>query len=585
MLFSNSQVFLAISTSILTTIYPKSLKNSKLTKMERANPEIDETDKLFMLNIHTNFFKKYLMMHFANTNKVTKSFVETLRDVADLISRISDSAELVEENDKIIERDQDINSIFKPAVHNHTLQLRSFFYCNVCKHDVNPIAEMLIQHFMSDRHIECLRYYANQDNSFVINHLNVNHARNNAARHQSLSSENEGSTQSLDENDAVNRAKNIVDKQAIQKQRLNSLPARIKDVIPKGRLPKGMTQFLLSTNLEKYTNQLMIIGQKNVDQKKYVKVCELLQQRLAFKYPKVKCYPFGSFAIGLGHERSDLDIFVDLDNCFYQKLPKRKMKDAIFNIQRILSMGNEWADFSPVTKARTPILRVFCRVQNVDCDLSFSNGLSYCNTKLIAYLINIQPICKKLIIFVKNWAAMLKFGVNSYMWTLMVIFYLQQEHALPPIIALQNATQPVYIEEWNVAFATPSIKHLNMPHLTNFKQYLAGFFKFYGYNFDFTNYMICILTGTRIPKHIFNHGKENTLPPVFQAYVKYMNNIDLDEADEINDLFANYKPLVVQDPFELIHNVSKGVQDQKLLKIIHYMRATLDIMTNAQQQH
>jgi DNA polymerase sigma len=200
----------------------------------------------------------------------------------------------------------------------------------------------------------------------------------------------------------------------------------------------------------------------------------------------------------------------------------------------------------------------------------------------VSYYIQLQPICKKLIIFVKNWAALLNFGVNSYMWTLMVIFYLQQEHLLPPVKGIQDMVKPMFIEEWNVAFGTPNLSSLRMPQVNDFRHSLVGFFKFYGHQFDFTNYIICPLTGTRVPKHIFDHGKENLLPPVFKTYANYMGKLDLEEANEIDDLFANFKPLVVQDPFELIHNVGKGVQEQKLLKIIHYMRATLEILTIAQ---
>lgn len=120
-----------------------------------------------------------------------------------------------------------------------------------------------------------------------------------------------------------------------------------------------------------------------------------------------------------------------------------------------------------------------------------------------------------------------------------------------------------------------------MPLATDFKKYLIGFFKFYGFDFDYNNYVICILTGTRIPKHFFDHGREHQLPAVFKAYADYMSKINIEEADEVEDLFSNYKPLVIQDPFELIHNVSKGVQEPKLYKIISYLRATHELLMNA----
>jgi DNA polymerase sigma len=177
---------------------------------------------------------------------------------------------------------------------------------------------------------------------------------------------------------------------------------------------------------------------------------------------------------------------------------------------------------------------------------------------------------------------MLNVGVNSYLWTLLVIFYLQHEQMLPPVKVLQDMAKKVYVDGWNTAFGTPNLHHLRIPQMVKFDEYLTGFFKFYGHQFDFTNYIICPLTGTRVPKHIFDHGKETSLPPVFTPYVKYMQRIDMDEANEIDDLFANCKPLVVQDPFELIHNVGKGIPDQKLMRIIHLMRSTCDVLTEKQ---
>lgn len=121
------------------------------------------------------------------------------------------------------------------------------------------------------------------------------------------------------------------------------------------------------------------------------------------------------------------------------------MKDAIYQIQRILSskVPYVWDNFEPVVHARTPILRAYCAAEKIDCDLSFSNGLSTCNTGLIQYFIELQPISKQIIVFLKYWASQLQLGVNSYLLTLMVIFYLQQESLLPSVQLLQDSEKQV----------------------------------------------------------------------------------------------------------------------------------------------
>lgn len=111
-----------------------------------------------------------------------------------------------------------------------------------------------------------------------------------------------------------------------------------------------------------------------------------------------------------------------------------------------------------------------------------------------------------------------------------------------------------------------------MPLATDFKKCLIGFFKFYGFDFDYNNYVICVLTGTRIPKHFFDHGREHQLPPEYAAYADYMSKINLEEADEVEDLFSNHKPLVIQvrSIFYYILNVQRLAA--QLLKIsLFYM--------------
>jgi hypothetical protein len=159
---------------------------------------------------------------------------------------------------------------------------------------------------------------------------------------------------------------------------------------------------------------------------------------------------------------------------------------------------------------------------------------------------------------------------------------MQHEGLLPPVSILQKHTEPKFIDGWNANFLPLTLQDLRIPLNNDFRKHLIGFFKFYGFDFDYQNYVICCLTGTKVPKHIFDHGREGSLPPVFSTFIKYMKDIVVEEADEVDELFSNYKPLVVQDPFELIHNVGKGVQEAKLLKIINYMQCTHEVLLNAQ---
>lgn len=68
--------------------------------------------------------------------------------------------------------------------------------------------------------------------------------------------------------------------------------------------------------------------------------------------------------------------------------------------------------------------------------------------------------------------------------------------------------------------------------------------------------VVCPLIGRPLEKTSFHYRKEK-LPEELHVYMDYMKQIDLRNADVLTDLFAYEKPMVVQDPFELIHNVAK----------------------------
>jgi predicted nucleotidyltransferase len=287
--------------------------------------EKEKENSLFMLTVQTNFFKKLLIDYKENCNQINKGLAQGLADVLDVIENYIPTAEVVDDPNSASHTD-----LILPVIENNVLQQRATFFCKACKQDVSRnCAEKLTNHFLTTKHLKNLREYARELDCGAADH----------------SSQNEGSTQSLD-GASTKQQKNG------QKNRQNSLPAAIKDVVPRERFPLKMRDFMRVNNLEDFANHLLHIGQKVVEQRKHFRVCEILRQRLCVKYPMVKTFPFGSYGIGLGDEKSDLDIFVDIEDSFFQKLPKRRMKDAIYNIQRILGSvgGNEWGDFSPVSK-------------------------------------------------------------------------------------------------------------------------------------------------------------------------------------------------------------------------------------------
>lgn len=69
------------------------------------------------------------------------------------------------------------------------------------------------------------------------------------------------------------------------------------------------------------------------------------------------------------------------------------MFDLIKEVEKLLRSYSYWDDIA-VIDARTPIIRVYHKYEKIDCDLTFSNGLSHRNTMLLKYFVDLQPVCK-----------------------------------------------------------------------------------------------------------------------------------------------------------------------------------------------
>uniref|UniRef100_A0A336LWP1 CSON006816 protein n=1 Tax=Culicoides sonorensis TaxID=179676 RepID=A0A336LWP1_CULSO len=339
------------------------------------------------------------------------------------------------------------------------------------------------------------------------------------------------------------------------------------------KLNKKVQVFLRDQNLEKLGRRLSEEGEKIKLTAKHHNVIESIKNALSSKYPHIKVYPFGSRISGLGSANSDLDIFIDLNENYY-KAPYNIDINEFRYIEQQLKSTKQWIDFCSITGARTPILKAFFSAEQIPCDLSFSNGLSHRNTKFIAYLIELQPLFGKLACVTKLWASEADVKMNSYILTLLLVFYFQQVKLFPSVYDLQKDAPPKLIGlDWNGQF-----KSTNWPEVSNdFRQHLIGFYDFYGYKFDFSKLVICPFLGIPIAKERFHYGKEK-LPEEMDLYMSYMKKIDMRNADVLTDLFAYEKPMVVQDPFEHIHNVSKGVRPASCDRFINYCKLTSDFL-------
>ncbi|XP_011685643.1 PREDICTED: uncharacterized protein LOC105448648 [Wasmannia auropunctata] len=278
----------------------------------------------------------------------------------------------------------------------------------------------------------------------------------------------------------------------------------------------------------------------------------------------VKVYMFGSRVTGLASTNSDIDVYLNFgDGYTGPESIKRRSKQ----IQDCLRTDHEnWDIELTLAKSRTPIIKVKHRSTGLQCDISFTSGLSVENSKFIRSFNIAYPPCQKLILFLRKWLLLGGLtgtvgihGISNYALVWLVIFYLQVKLKKIPSIAtlIQNHKQSKIVSGWEVGVSdTIFIKELEHP----IHELLLGFFEFYG-NFDYMHFVVCPLLGKVCQKTAF--AEVSTLPDSMARYVEQLKI-------KKPEYFRVDSSMCVQDPFDLSHNLTKAVSISTLKRFKHY---------------
>ncbi|XP_015514209.2 uncharacterized protein LOC107220223 [Neodiprion lecontei] len=274
-------------------------------------------------------------------------------------------------------------------------------------------------------------------------------------------------------------------------------------------------------------------------------------------FSDANAYPFGSRVSGLGFPDSDIDVFLDCStyngnrNCEDEAYQKH----LISTVEQCLYDSTElWEIRETLVSSRTPIIKLHHRPTALSCDVSFKNGLSVENTKLLKCFIKNYPLCRELMLFLKKWLYVCNLSgsrsITNYALCWYVIFYLQVEEILPSIaslIAKENRSK--IIDNWETGICE---KFEVDGKRRTFTELLNGFFIFYT-DFDFYNSVACPLLGKTMLKKDFL--KLHLLPKEMTPYIEHVtaNNYD----DSV--VFKIDSEMCIQDPYDLSHNLTKAV--------------------------
>ncbi|KAG8042405.1 hypothetical protein G9C98_005039 [Cotesia typhae] len=284
-------------------------------------------------------------------------------------------------------------------------------------------------------------------------------------------------------------------------------------------------------------------------------------------FMKAKIYPFGSRVSGLGFTNSDLDLFVDCDNLYYKGTIETDTSELLKEVEYALKQNEDiWAIKQTVLDCRIPIITITHQLTSIDCDLSFINGLSVESSKLIKSYIEKFPLCKQLILFVKDWINISNLGgedgICSYAIAWMVIYYLQTKFILPNVATLIKAKgKSQLIGGWETGASTDfSIANSDY----NFKDLLKGFFIMCA-GFDYKNNIICPLLGHPVRKlDIVKPAKLTNLPDEMKLYKTFVTKTKKAQRFSLDSVMA------VQDPYDFSNNLTKAVKKSTMYRFKTY---------------
>uniref|UniRef100_A0AAG5CQZ8 C2H2-type domain-containing protein n=1 Tax=Anopheles atroparvus TaxID=41427 RepID=A0AAG5CQZ8_ANOAO len=353
------------------------------------------------------------------------------------------------------------------------------------------------------------------------------------------------------------------------------------DCIPRSteNLPKTVRKFL-NTDVKVIMKKIRIETEFATGDATNSVLLRELEAIVRKKYPIARGYPFGSRFAGTASLNSDVDIFLDLkgkynfsecrDVC--NSYSPTDIKESIECVkQLILQETNDWLVDAVCFVARVPLLRLKSVKYDLKCDLTFSNGLSHRNSMWLWYIFYLQPSSRWLVCYLKQWNA--EDCLNTYTMSLMVIFFFQCRYQLPSVNFLQRDNRRAkFIDGWNTDFARPTLKELGNELCDESISSLAQqFFTFYTTEFSLETDVVCPFLGrTGVKKHQFHEATNGKIPSEMVLLWHHLNQRKT-ESETKYPRFAYNRPFFVQDPFELNHNVAKGIPSGKASKYLRLM--------------
>ncbi|KAK4026185.1 hypothetical protein OUZ56_015202 [Daphnia magna] len=302
--------------------------------------------------------------------------------------------------------------------------------------------------------------------------------------------------------------------------------------------PPDFSYFALLDNV--CWNIFRNFAQREVDTANRKTIQKELETHIRGDYPDAVLSMFGSSCNGFGFADSDVDLCLT-----FESNEDGKGIDFVAVVKKLansLRRNRFFCDIVPISSAKVPIVKLRHRPTGLESDISLYNQLGRRNSQLLATYCAIDSRVRILGYMTKLLAKQCEIGdasrgsLSSYAYTLMVIHYLQQ--VTPPVIPVlqeikfEGPDREKYIVEgWDTWFFenAEDLGRVWPHHGTNREPpstLWLGFLLYYAKLFDYRLQVVSI----------------RQLKPLFRLEKMWTD-----------------RPIAIEDPFDLSHNLGSGV--------------------------
>ncbi|XP_074851247.1 terminal uridylyltransferase 7 isoform X2 [Carettochelys insculpta] len=313
-------------------------------------------------------------------------------------------------------------------------------------------------------------------------------------------------------------------------------------------------------------------GLNNDDLEERLKIKTTMEDVLHQKLPDCSLRLYGSSCSRFGFKTSDINIDVQFPASMTQP-------DVLLLVQESLKNGETFIDVDADFHARVPVVVCKEKQSGLVCKVSAGNENACLTTNHLATLGKLEPTLVPLVIAFRYWAKLCcadrpeEGGLPSYVFALMVIFFLQQR---------KEPFLPVYLGLWIGGFSLSKLVNFSLKDVEND-------IVVWEYNptvHDGDSPKEASPKRGKVPL-VFDSGHQ-CLAPVGQLWVELLRfyalefnladlviSIRLKEAVSRESKDWPKKRIAVEDPYSVKRNVARTLNSQLVYEyILHCLRAT-----------